>query len=163
MPRFKESLQPLQFCRRTHDFKYSAPQAFHSPQILPFRPCHCSLAPGTTFSHAPPPTHPPHLFPRLKAGRVLQQGWLAGPSTVFFFFAGGGDYAPSIGHAPKPLYLMHMERRGKRVMERKGGGGRRGRGILTTVSLEAAFFFFLSQVVLISGAHVCECTKSALG
>lgn len=30
-------------------------------------------------------------------------------------------------------------------MERKGGGGRRGRGILTTVSLEPAFFFFLKS------------------
>lgn len=88
MPPFKESLSPLHFCRRTHDFKYSAPQAFHSPQILPLHPCHCSLAPGTTFSHGPPP--PPHLFPRLKAGRVLQQGlagWLAAP-PVFFFFRG---------------------------------------------------------------------------
>lgn len=113
------------------------------------RPCHCSLAPGTSVGHGPP-SGPA----RLKARRVLQRGarWLAGSFSYFC-----GDYAPSIGHAPKPLHLMYIERREESDGEEGGGAGREGGRVEGggASSLQSHLGFF-SQVVLISGAHVCE-------
>lgn len=48
--------------------------------------------------------------------------------ALFYYFC--GDYAPSIGHAPKPLHLMHRERReesdGGGVVVERGGSRKRG-------------------------------------
>lgn len=91
-----------------------------------------------------------------RSSRVLQSGLAGWLTPLLYYFR--GDYAPSIGHAPRPLHLMYREReeesdgeRGRVRSRKRGWDGRRGRGVLPTVSLGG-----FSQVVLVSGAHVCE-------
>lgn len=52
----------------------------------------------------------------------MQSGLAGWPTPLLYCFR--GDYAPSIGHAPRPLHLMYRERK----EESDGEGGEREAG-----------------------------------